>query len=265
MDGAREYRIKNGKKQGQRENISNSRMGSNHLGPVKSVKRMGGVSISGAKKSVKLQDLLAQYNPDDLINTSIEEHLLKLGYHSTYDVFLNEVNLRGVPPKPFPTHQTHNGSSLSDIKEDLFTAYRLGDYKLFTSSMQQLEKRINSVFPDRRMDAFTEMRLHVYMSIYHIHPQIASPIEDEDTILDITTSRLSSFKQYIEKNSEHFSSDDRFIPYLSIPYILTVDTQNNDSINIIYQKEWLTDLHRDMEEHVAGFCRRLLTTSRRDN
>ena len=126
----------------------------------------------------RFHDLLAKTQPDDLINTAIEEHFMKLGYLSTYETFLREALEKAQPPQA--NKSPKNPLTLSDIKEDLFTvssadqAFKCGDSKVFNKAFQQIEKRTTSQFPDRKFDAWTEMRLHAYLAVYHIHPELKS-------------------------------------------------------------------------------------------
>jgi hypothetical protein len=97
------------------------------------------------------------------------------------------------------------------------------------------------------------------MAIYYIHPEIKSSITDEDLVLDITAERLENYKHFLDQNGGDFA-EDRFAPYFSIPYVLSVDTDQNDDIKLIFEKTWLTDLENDLLQAIDVMCRgRLLS------
>ena len=47
-----------------------------------------------------------------------------------------------------------------------------------------------------------DLRLQAYFAIYHIHPDIKSPLEDEELILDTTAAKLEEFKAYLESKAD---------------------------------------------------------------
>jgi hypothetical protein len=44
---------------------------------------------------------------------------------------------------------------------------------------------MNIANPDRKADSELELRLQAYMALYHIHPEIKSPLVDEELVLDV--------------------------------------------------------------------------------
>lgn len=93
------------------------------------------------------------------------------------------------------------------------------------------------------------------MAIYYIHPNIKSTITDEDLVLDLTAERLESYKRFLDQNGGEFT-DDKYVPYFSIPYVLEVDTDQNDDIKLIFDQQWLTDLEADLVQAMDVMCSR---------
>jgi len=129
-----------------------------------------------------------------------------------------------------------------------------GDSKTFNKAFQQMVKRTNSQYPERSFDPWTEMRAQAHLAVFHIHPETKSLLQDEEQILDITAARLVEFKEYIEKNGALFANNEQFLPYIGLPYILSVDTEQNEGLNAIYQKRWVDEIEQDMERQVEIFC-----------
>jgi hypothetical protein len=102
-----------------------------------------------------------------------------------------------------------------------------------------------------------ELRINAYMAIYYIHPEIKSSITDEDLVLDVTAERLAIFKQFLDQSGGDFA-EDMFAPYFSLPYVLSVDTDQNDDIKLIFEKKWLTDLEEDLLLTIDVMCTRCL-------
>lgn len=113
--------------------------------------------------------------------------------------------------------------------------------------------------PGDRPDPVLELRINAYMAIYHIHPEIKSAITDEDLVLDITADRLENYKRYLDQNGGDFA-DDSFVPYFSLPYVLTVDTDKNEDIKLIFEKKWIEDLTNDLSEAIDRMCSLGLTS-----
>jgi 2-oxo-4-hydroxy-4-carboxy--5-ureidoimidazoline (OHCU) decarboxylase len=113
--------------------------------------------------------------------------------------------------------------------------------------------------PRDRPDPHLELRINAYMAIFHIHPEIKSPITDEDLVLDITADRLENYKQYLDQNGGDFA-DDAFVPYFSLPYVLSVDTDKNEDIKLIFEKKWIEDLNNDLEVAIDRMCSCFLTS-----
>lgn len=115
--------------------------------------------------------------------------------------------------------------------------------------------------PGDKPDPALELRINAYFAIFHIHPEIKSPITDEDLVLDITAERLENYKQYLDQNGEDFA-DDAFVPYFSLPYVLSVDTDKNEDIKLIFEKQWIDDLNTDLADAVDRMCNCSLTSRR---
>lgn len=111
--------------------------------------------------------------------------------------------------------------------------------------------------PGEKSDPVLELRFHAYMAIYYIHPEIKSSITDEDLVLDLTAERLENYKQFLDQSGGDFA-EDKFAPYFSLPYVLSVDTDQNDDIKLIFEKRWLTDLETDLLQAVDMMCRSTL-------
>jgi hypothetical protein len=66
-----------------------------------------------------------------------------------------------------------------------------------------------------------EFKLRAYLAIYHIHPFSGTKITDEDRIVEITSSRLENFNEFLGLQGSEFIEDEEFSPYFTIPYLLT--------------------------------------------
>ena len=117
---------------------------------------------------------------------------------------------------------------------------------------------MQSVFPDRQPDKELELKINAYMALYHIHPEIQSPLKDEELVLDITATRLEEFRAYLETDGAEFANQENFVHYFSIPYILSVDTERNTGIQEIFKKQWLTDLETELVQAVEYMCKLLV-------
>jgi 2-oxo-4-hydroxy-4-carboxy--5-ureidoimidazoline (OHCU) decarboxylase len=114
---------------------------------------------------------------------------------------------------------------------------------------------MNIANPDRKADSELELRLQAYMALYHIHPEIKSPLVDEELVLDLTAERLENFKRYLAAHGSQFSSDDRYLGYFSLPYVLSVDTEKNEAIKTIFEKQWIDNLEASLNQAVEEMCR----------
>jgi hypothetical protein len=108
MNGQKDYRIKNSKQ-------SLPKMHSSVVATV---------SVPKGKQPVKYSDLILLEKKDALLHSIIEEHMIKFGYLSSFDVFSRELQDKEVqalnPNKGFQTTKKNTQSlRLSDIKQEI--------------------------------------------------------------------------------------------------------------------------------------------------
>jgi 2-oxo-4-hydroxy-4-carboxy--5-ureidoimidazoline (OHCU) decarboxylase len=71
----------------------------------------------------------------------------------------------------------------------------------------------------------------------------------------LTAERLENFKRYLAAHGSQFSSDDRYLGYFSLPYVLSVDTEKNEAIKTIFEKQWIDNLEASLNQAVEEMCR----------
>ena len=111
----------------------------------------------------------------------------------------------------------------------------------------------------RPTQSWSSESTHTWRSTFH--PEIKTSITDEDLILDLTSERLENFKHFLDQNGHEFA-DDKFVPYFSLPYVLSVDTDQNDDIKLIFEKQWLDDLESDLLQAIDLMCSFRVTSRR---
>ena len=100
-----------------------------------------------------------------------------------------------------------------------------------------------------------DLRLQAYFAIYHIHPDIKSPLEDEELILDTTAAKLEEFKAYLESKADLIVDEDIYMQYEGLTYVLSVDIDKNEKIKHIFEKQWLLDLRAELSVAIETLSR----------
>ena len=73
---------------------------------------------------------------------------------------------------------------------------------------------------------------------------------DEDRIVELTSKRLEWFNEYLGKNGDHFVEDEEYTQYFSVPYLLTSSEEETDRLEFIFEKEWLDDMFKTLNDEI---------------
>lgn len=80
-------------------------------------------------------------------------------------------------------------------------------------------------------------------------------ITDEDRIVEVTSRRLEHFNEFLGEKGAHFVEDEEFSSYFSIPYLLTSEQDETESLNHVFEKDWIDALFDSLDFEIQDMCK----------